>query len=860
MLLGAHLVSKKPTLLKAYREPTMVADQLYHAYVVKRASKKALLVAVLLLIAALGSLGVDSASGVGKAVQGTALQWRVFPEEIYLVGPLDGTQLQVVRVDDGLLQDRTRQATWQCQPPDLARITPTGWIEPLRDGQGTVVVSLGETTWRIPVKISGMASPPSVSFRKQVMAAISVGGCNGGSCHGSPNGKNGFRLSLWGADPNFDYFALSRDLAGRRTNALAPQESLIVRKALGRVPHEGGVRFAPDSLPARVLQAWLASGMPADFQTSTVPEIRVEPAQARLHESYPHVQLVVHARFPGEPWRDVTRLTVFQPNDQGLARVSPIGLVEFRSSGEVAILCRYLTATRIVRLSYRPIRRDFVWRAPREQNSVDRHVFERLRQLQITPSPLCSDSVFVRRIYLDLLGRLPTVSEAREFLDSTAPNKRAQLVDKLLADPQFAEFWTRKWLDVLLANQKRLPRDVLIGFHRWWMEHFKKNTPFDQVIGELLTSNGHTLQNPPAAFFTIHPSAEDAAETVSQVFLGVRIGCARCHNHPFERWTQNDYYGLAACFARVERRNDPNVKPNRRQPPVQIISSKKDGETLHPATGHPVPPRPLLAIAPFPENEDRRVALARWLTAPDNPFFARAVANRVWFHLFGRGIVDPPDDFRDTNPPSHEALLDFLARDFVEHRYDLRHLLRTICNSATYQLSSEPLPENAEDNRFFSHSYPRLLTAEQLLDAVCQVTEVPETFDNFPEIQRAVALPDSLPTHPFLAAFGQPPRELPCECERHSEPNLTQALQLVSGSTLHRKIAAPKNRLGRLLASGANDEAILEELYLAACSRRPTAREKQIALDGVKQSANRRAAWEDLLWAIFNSSEFLYRP
>ncbi|GBD37027.1 hypothetical protein HRbin36_02157 [bacterium HR36] len=491
---------------------------------------------------------------------------------------------------------------------------------------------------------------------------------------------------------------------------------------------------------------------------------------------------------------------------------------------------------------------------------MDRHVFARLRELQIPPAPVCADHVFLRRVYLDLLGRLPTPDEARAFLDSREASKREKLVDQLLSDPQFAEFWARKWLDVLLANQKRLPKEALVGLHRWWQEQLHRGTPFDQVVRELLTANGHILQNPPASFFTIHQSAEEAAETTAQVFLGVRIGCARCHNHPFERWTQEDYYGLAACFARVERRNDPSFKPARRGPPVQVISSRKDGEILHPITRQPVSPRPLLGKTPWRADDDRRVTLARWLTASENPFFARATVNRIWFHLFGRGIVDPPDDFRDTNPPSHEALLDWLARDFVEHRFDLRHTIRTICTSATYQLSSEPLPENADDLRFFSRLWPRLLTAEQLLDAVCQVTEVPETFAEFPATKRAVALPDSLPIHPFLAAFGQPPRDLPCECERHNEPNLAQALQLVSGLTLHRKITAERNRLGRLLASGASDAAMMEELYLAAFSRRPSAREAQLVLDTVRNQSNRRAAWEDVLWAILNSSEFLYRP
>lgn len=817
-------------------------------------------VTVALLVVFLGQVvrPGPAESPANEAIKATA--WLIWPKELHLVGPLQGAQLLVREPVGSAVRDHTREVEYRSEPTGLVRVDATGWVEPLRDGTGCIQVRLGKVTRRVPVNVIGISESQNISFRRQVMAALSVGGCNGGTCHGSPNGKNGFRLSLWGAAPAFDYFALTRDVSGRRCNATAPAESLILRKALGRVPHEGGVRFSAGSLPARILEHWLAAGMPADLNTDAIPELHVEPPHARLDEGSPSIQLVVHARFPGEPWRDVTRLTVFQSNDPTLARVSLTGMVEFRGSGEAAILCRYLAASQIVRLSYLPTKKDFVWKVPPERNPVDRYVFARLQELQIRPAAICSDSVFLRRVYLDLLGRLPTVPEVREFLSSQAPDKREHLVDKLLADPQFAEFWARKWLDVLRANQKRLPRDVLVAFYRWWQERIQQNTPFDQVVRELLTASGNTRYNPPAAYYTVNSTPEDLAETTAQVFLGVRIGCARCHNHPFERWTQDDYYGLAACFARVDRRNDPDFKPNRRQPPVQIITSKKDGEILHPFTGRPAPPRPLLGKAPFTSDKDRRSALADWLTARDNPFFARALANRIWFHLFGRGIIEPPDDIRDTNPPSNDALLDFLARELADHRFDCKHLVRLIVCSATYQLASEPASDNAEEIRLFARVRPRLLTAEQLLDAIGQVTEVAESFTDFPDVRRAVVLPDSLSSHPFLSTFGQPPRELPCECERPTEPNLAQALQLVSGSTLHRKITAPDNRLGRLLQARATDEEILNELYLAALSRPPSDADRQTVLNMVRQQTDRRSAWEDVLWSLLNSSEFLYRP
>lgn len=786
------------------------------------------------------------------------IPWKVWPDELQLVGACDGAQLVVCEFAQGSFRDLTRRAEYRRVPSDLVHVDASGWIEPKRDGSGHVEVRVAGFTRKVPVRVIGLAEPPSVSFHRQVMAALNVGGCNGGTCHGSPSGKNGFRLSLWGAEPAFDYFALTRELGGRRTSAISPGESLILRKALGRIPHEGGVRFSAESLPARVLENWLRNAMPNDSPVAAPPKLQVEPGHAVLREPERQVQLAVRANFPGENWRDVTRLTVFQSSDPTLAVVSPTGLVTFRRAGEVAILCRYLTATTVVRLACLQPRTDFAWQAPPEKNAVDRFVFAKLRELQIRPAALCSDSVFLRRVYLDLLGRLPSVAETQAFLNDADPQKREKLVDRLLADPEFAEFWTRKWLDVLRANQKRLPLDVLVGFQRWWQQHLHHNTPFDQLVRQLLTATGDTLTSPAAAYFTIHATPEDLAETTAQVFLGVRIGCARCHNHPFDRWTQEDYYGLAACFARVDRRNEG--KANRRQPVVQTIADKNDGEVLHPRTGRPVPPKPLLSASPFPASMNRRAALADWVTARDNPFFARALANRIWYHLFGSGIIDPPDDLRDTNPPSNDALLDFLAGELAAHQFDCKHLIRLIVCSATYQLASEPASENAEEFRLFARVRPRLLTAEQLLDAISQVTEVPESFPNFSGVRRAVALPDSLPGHPFLSAFGQPPRELPCECERHTEPNLAQALQLVSGSTVHKKVTAPNNRLGRLLQAKASDEDILAELYLAAFSRLPAESEKQTVLRAVREQTDRRSGWEDVLWTLLNSSEFLYRP
>jgi hypothetical protein len=807
--------------------------------------------------AALPDTPAERAKAVG---QPTAL--LVQPEAITLAGPRAKQQVVVSgKYADGSVRDLTAFAVLSVEG-DVASLYEGGFLMPRKNGAGSLVVKAGGQTARAVVTVKDMDKPQPVSFRREVIAAMNVGGCNAGACHGTPSGKNGFKLSLRGFDPAADYLQLTRDVLGRRTDRLAPESSLILLKALGRVPHEGGARFAADSVPGRAMRDWLTEGLqddPADLSpiksVQVLPGSRVQNAPSRWQ------QLAVIATHEDGSVRDVTRLTVFSSSDTAVAEVTPSGFVEFRQAGEIAVLCRYLDQLVTVRLTYLEPRPGFVWTAPPEVNYIDKHAFAKLKMLSIPPSELCSDADFIRRAYLDVCAVLPLPEEVTKFLADNDPNKRAKLVDSLLDRPEYADFWTLKWSDVLRSNRKTIQVKGIHVFQSWLRDHIVENRPFDGMVREVITASGSTFANPPANYYRISRDPPNLAETTVQLFFGIRMQCAKCHNHPFERWTQDDYYSMAAFFARVKQKKDPmEAGPNPQTPGGEIIYVDRSGEVQQPRTGKTMQPKfmggPLATIAP---GADRREALAVWLTSGDNPFFAKATVNRVWYHLMGRGIVDPVDDFRDSNPSANDELLDALAKDFVAHKFDVKYLIRTIMLSRTYQLSAQANEFNKDDNKYFSHAVTKLLTAEQLLDAICATTEVPEKFAGMPPGTRAVQLPDGEVNHPFLKTFGQPARELACECEREGDSNLAQALQLINGPTVNEKLRNPNNRVGRLLAKKGTDLETLSELYLATLSRLPTEADVKVALDHVNKAADKRKAWEDVHWALLNAKEFLFR-
>jgi hypothetical protein len=803
------------------------------------------------------------ASAVAQLI-GQPLSLTVEPQAITLTGPRDRQQIVVTgRYADGSMRDLTPFCDLSFETADVAQAESSGFVVPNKTGATVLLVKVGEQIAPVPVTVKDLEKSQPVSFRHEFVAALNVGGCNQGACHGTPSGKNGFRLSLRGYDPAADYLQLTRDVLGRRTDRLDPDASLILQKALARVPHEGGQRFQSTSVPALIFKSWLAEGLKDDAaDLPALKGIDVLPGSRVLGEPARWQQLAVRARFADGSVRDVTRLTVFSSSDNSVADVTTSGLVEFQQSGEVAILCRYLDEMLAVRLTYLQPKTGFTWSSPTENNYVDKLVLSKLKMLSILPSDLCTDQEFVRRVHLDVCGVLPTAEETQAFLNNPDQDKRAKLIDRLLERPEYTDFWTLKWSDVLRSNRKTIQLKGTHVYQRWLGERIAKNIPFDQIVRELLTATGNTFANPAANYYRVARDPQSLAETTAQLFFGIRMQCAKCHNHPFERWTQDDYYSMAAFFARVKQKKDAVETGTGPQgiDGAELVYLDRGGDVVQPRTGKVMAPKFMGgAVATIPPGKDRRAVFADWLTRADNPFFARSVANRIWFHLVGRGIVDPVDDFRDSNPSANDELLSALAGDLASHHFDVKHLIRVILNSRTYQLSAQTNDFNKDDNKYFSHAVTRLLTAEQLLDAICAATGVPEKFAGLPLGTRATQLPDGEVNHIFLKTFGQPARELACECEREGDSNLAQALQLINGPTINEKVRSPNSRLGKLLDKKASDADILNSLYLGTLSRPPAEGEVQAALDHVAKAADKRKAWEDVQWALLNSKEFLFR-
>jgi hypothetical protein len=829
-----------------------------------QSTRRALLGLALGLLAAIPARASLPVSPAARArVIGDPVALLVQPETLVLTGPRSTLQPVITgRYADGSLRDLTHFSDLTLEQAGIVSLDEDRFMRPLKDGTTTLIVRAAKQTVRVPVTVKDFTKPQPVSFRNELIAALNVGGCNMGACHGTPSGKNGFKLSLRGYDPPADYLQLTRDVLGRRTARLGPDASLIYQKALARVPHEGGLRFNQHSIPAQTMHAWLAEGLQDDAPTlPALKRVEVLPGARLLNDPVRWQQLAVRAHFADGSVKDVTRLTVFTSSDNAIADVNVNGLVEFGQSGEVAILARYLDELISVRLTYLEPKPGFKWSNPKENNYVDTHVFAKLKMLSIQPSELCSDQEFIRRVYLDVCGILPSAEETKTFLASKDEHKRAKLIDALLERPEYADFWTLKWSDVLRSNRKSIQVKGTHVFQTWVRSHIAKNTPLDRVVSDLLTAKGSTYANAAANYYRIARDPSNLAETTAQLFFGIRMQCAKCHNHPFERWTQDDYYSTAAFFARVKQRKDPAQGPTvPKGDMAEYIYVDRTGEVVQPRTGKTMPPRFMGGVVPvIAPGADRREVFAKWLTGSDNPFFAKSVVNRMWYHVMGRGIVDPVDDFRDSNPSANDDLLDALAKDFVAHKFDAKYLLRTILNSRTYQLSAQSNEFNKDDNKYFSRAVTKLLTAEQLFDALCQVTEVPEKFAGMPMGTRAVQLPDGEVNHPFLKTFGQPARELACECEREGDSNLAQALQLINGPAVNDRLRNPNNRIGKLLAKKLTDRQMLEELYLVTLTRLPAAEEVQASLDHVTRSVNKRQAWEDVHWALINAKEFLFR-
>ncbi len=710
------------------------------------------------------------------------------------------------------------------------------------------------------------------SFRLEVMPALSKAGCNLGTCHGNATGKGGFKLSLRGQDMEYDYTALTRDVSGRRVNAFAPEESLLLVKGSNKLAHEGGKRLDTNGWEYRVLRDWIAAGMPgAKAEDLRVKKLEVSPLNLILEETQDRVQLSAKATFSDGSQRDVTAQAVYEPLQNGLVVVSHGGLVKRLEFGEPTVLVRFLDQSVPVRLTFLRANPDFVWAKPRRDNYVDNHVFTKLKTLRINPSSPCSDEVFMRRAYLDLLGLIPTGDEARAFAQEKAPDKRARLVDRLLVRQEFADFWALKWADVLKVEGRTLDETGMKAFHGWIRDNIAQNRPVDALVRDMISSRGSTYQQAPANFYRANRTPTARAVAAAQVFLGTRLQCAECHNHPFDRWTQDDYYNWSAVFSQVDykilsnKQRDKNDKHEFNGEQVVFLNPKLSVE--NPRTGEKAKARFLGADMPALANQqDELQAAALWLTSAQNPLFAKSQVNRIWYHLMGRGLVDPVDDFRLTNPASHPQLLEELTQDFIRSGFDLRHMVSTIMLSRTYQLDSTPNSSNATDEINYSHNLPRRLSAEQLFDSLHLALRVRPNLRDQSGLragqiagpQAGRGSPDPMSPEAFLVQFGRPKRELSCECERANDTSIGQIFQFISGPVVGKALGDKYNRLASL-AKNDNAGQVVRDLYWALLTRAPTADEAKVMESLLVSAKDRRAALEDISWSLLNAKEFVLR-
>jgi len=708
-----------------------------------------------------------------------------------------------------------------------------------------------------------------VLFRRDVMAVISKAGCNAGGCHGNANGKGGFKLSLRGQDPDLDWEALARDQSGRRVNVIEPEKSLILMKATAQIAHEGGKRFALDSPECAILLGWLRDGAPdSGVDASPLARLDVKISNAILVEPERQAVLHVDAVFADGVRKDVTRMAVYEPNNT-LTKATLDGVITRERPGETTVLVRYLNKQVPITLDWVPEHSGWAWHEAPENNAVDQIIDQKLKTLRLQPSELCSDSAFIRRAYLDLLGFVPSADDVRKFVADASAEKRSRLIDDLLARGEFADFWALKWSDLMKIEERQLDVKGMQVFHDWIRDSIADGKPLDQFARELIAGRGRTFENPPANWWRANREPVMRAENTAGVFLGVQLKCAQCHNHPFERWTQDDYYNWAALFTRIDyqwwgdHRTDKNDKHEFRGDQAVLI--KDTGSIVNPRTGESATPRFLGNIAPkIAPGGDELLALAEWL--PHTPMFARMQVNRIWFNLMGRGLVDPVDDFRASNPPSHPELLEYLANDFSANGYDLRRVIRLIMNSRTYQLSSEPNETNADDETFHSRALVRRLTAEQLADSLSRVAGVPLPIEGRLPGTRLAQVPEGRkhykPMHTSLdlfgASFGKPPRLIASDCERSNELAIPQAFQLISGPMLEDLLTRPENRIDHLLETGKSDEQIVDDLFMTALSRPPSEKERSAFLSRFSGGADRLKTAEDELWALVNAKEFLF--
>jgi hypothetical protein len=776
----------------------------------------------------------------------------VYPARVQLSNSRDRQAVAVqVKHPDGSTRDASSASSFAVTDSAIATVNG-GELHPVGDGKTELIVQFEGLTERVPVEVVDAKASPPLRFRNDVLPIFSRAGCNTGKCHGAASGKDGFRLSLFGYDPAGDHYRLTREMPGRRINVASPADCLLINKATGMVPHTGGERIEPESNQYQTLLAWLAEGAPVDPpETARPTRIEVFPPQAVFANKDQSQQLIVVAYYSDGTDRDVTDRAVFLSNNDAAATVTEDGLVSGSGSGGAFILARFDQFTEGASIVVRP-GRAYMFPPLSAANYVDELVFEHWRDLHLLPSELCSDEVFLRRVTLDLIGLLPTAEERRAFLSDRAANKRDKLVESLVEREEFRDLWVMKWAELLQirTNNGVSPKGLAL-YDQWLRERVRAGTPIHKIVEELIPASGGTFDNPATSYYQTETTPQLLAENVAQAFLGTRIQCAQCHNHPFDRWTMDDYYGFAAFFSQVGYKQAAD-------PREITVFNAAAGEIKHPLGGRSMTPKYLGGDSPpMAAGQDYRQSLAVWLASAGNEAFSRNLANLVWTHFFGIGIVEPVDDVRVSNPPSNPRLFNALGEKLAAYEFDTKPLVRDICQSRTYQLSTQRNASNAWDERHFSHGRVRRLRAEVLLDCINQVTETRDRLPGLPQGGRAVQIADGRTPNYFLTTFGRSTRQTACTCEVKTSPTLSQALHLINGETTSGKIAEGQV-IERLLTEGRDPAAVVSDLYERCLARRPTP--KEVAAIQVRLAAANDvpAALADLFWAVLNSNEFLF--
>jgi len=789
----------------------------------------------------------------GALAQESALQAiNVFPSNAHLTTVRDRQSFVVqATFADGTTKDVTGESQFVLGDAAIAKLEGNV-LRPVADGKTSIKVDFGGQAVDVPVEVARATEDPPVSFRLDIMPVFMKSGCNTGSCHGAARGKDGFRLSLFGFDPAGDYHRLTREMSGRRVNLALPIESLVLEKPLGKVPHTGGTRFTEDSELCQTMLRWLNAGAPNDpGPTPEVVSVEIYPPSAVMDGADSTQKVTVRAKYADGTDRDVTSLAYFMSNNDNSAVISQEGVVTASNRGEAFIMARFETHTVGAQYIVLPKGLKFEWPQVAENNYIDTLVNNKLRKLRIAPSEICSDEEFLRRVSLDITGRLPTTDEYVRFTSDADPKKREKLVDELLERKEFVEMWVMKWAELLqIRTTQQVSYKSMLRYYNWLQERIAKNVPMDQMVQELLASTGGTFSNAATNYYQNETDTLKTAENVAQVFMGMRIQCSQCHNHPFDRWTMNDYYSFAAFFSQIGRKQGED-------PREIIVFNSGGGEVAHPIDGRVMPPKFLGGAVPDVQGKDRREVMAKWLASAENPYFAKNLVNIVWTHFFGRGIINPVDDVRVSNPPVNAELLDEMAKKFTEYNYDFKRMVRDICTSRTYQLSTQVNETNAMDDRNFSHSTLRRMRAEVMLDVITQATDTKNKFPGLPLGARAVQIANGQTSTYFLTAFGRASRDTVCSCEVVMEPNLSQALHLLNGETVHQRIQEGQI-IPRFVQEGKTPDQIVEELYIRCLTRRPTDKERQEIATIMAEQQDQTRALEDVFWALLNSREFIF--